>query len=99
MPAKVILNPYAARWDAQKRRPEVENALKQAGIDYHLVVTERPARNRAGRTAGKAGFNPIISAGGDGPMGITEWICCVPPRERAKSFSACFPWAPPTTWW
>ena len=70
MPAKVILNPYAARWDAQKRLPEVENALRQAGIEYELVLTEHPGHGiELAEKAVREGFNPIISAGGDGSNG------------------------------
>ncbi len=42
MKAIVILNPYANRWQALKRIPEVENALKLAGIDYELQITQAP---------------------------------------------------------
>ena len=70
MTAKVILNPYAARWDALKRRDQVESALKQAGIDYHLEVTQRPLHGiELAEQAARAGFSPIISAGGDGSNG------------------------------
>jgi diacylglycerol kinase (ATP) len=66
MKAKVILNPYASRWMAQKRLPEAESALRNAGIDYEIIVS-----NYAGHgielavEAVQAGFNPIIAAGGD----------------------------------
>lgn len=70
MPAKVILNPYAARWVADKRQPEVESALKAAGIDYQLVRTEYPGHgNLLAEEAVREGFSPIISAGGDGSNG------------------------------
>jgi len=70
MPAKVILNPYAARWDAQKRLPEVEDALRQAGIEHELVLTEHPGHGiELAETAVRDGFKPIISAGGDGSNG------------------------------
>jgi diacylglycerol kinase (ATP) len=69
MPAKVILNPYAGRWTALKRKDEVEAALKSAGIQYEMVVTEGP--NHGTQLADEAlqqGFSPIISAGGDGSI-------------------------------
>jgi len=70
MPAKVILNPYSNRWNAEKRRPEAEAALQAAGIDYELVVSP----NLGGpvdlaRQAVQDGFSPIIAAGGDGTVG------------------------------
>jgi len=70
MPAKVILNPYSARWGAQRRRHEVEAALKKAGIDYDLVESNAP--NHATELAEKAsqdGDTPVIIAGGDGTIG------------------------------
>lgn len=67
MVAKVILNPYAGRWKALKRKQEVESALKAAGIDYELIITERPRHAiDLARQAALEGFNPIIAAGGDG---------------------------------
>lgn len=70
MPALIILNPYSARWETQRRKSDIETALKQAGIDYELVETERP--NHATELAEGAthdGFSPIIVAGGDGTIG------------------------------
>jgi diacylglycerol kinase (ATP) len=70
MPAKVILNPYSNRWNAEKRRPEAEAALQAAGIHYELVVS--PARGapvELAQEAVRAGFSPIIVAGGDGTLG------------------------------
>jgi len=67
--AKVILNPYAGRWTALKRKPEVEEALRTAGIDYDLVLTERPGHGTSlAAEAVRKGFSPIISAGGDGSI-------------------------------
>jgi diacylglycerol kinase (ATP) len=70
MPAFVILNPYAARWEAQRRRSEAEQALKNAGIEYTLAESNAP--NHAtdlAEQAARAGHSPIIAAGGDGTIG------------------------------
>jgi len=70
MPAKVILNPYSARWGAQRRKHEVEAALNKAGINYELVESDAP--NHATELAEKAsqeGDTPVIIAGGDGTIG------------------------------
>jgi diacylglycerol kinase (ATP) len=70
MPAKVILNPYANRWNAQKRWPEAEAALRQAGVDYELVISERPRHLiELAEQAVHQGFSPIVAAGGDGTIG------------------------------
>ena len=67
--AKVILNPYAGRWLALQRKPEVEAALRSADIDYELVQTERPGHGiQLTAQAVREGFSPIISAGGDGSI-------------------------------
>jgi diacylglycerol kinase (ATP) len=69
MTAKIILNPYAGRWTALKRKGEVEEALRKAGIDFEMVVTEGPAHAiRLAQEAAAAGYSPIIAAGGDGTV-------------------------------
>jgi diacylglycerol kinase (ATP) len=70
MAAKVILNPYANRWQALRRKPEVEAALQEAGIEYELVMSEAPNHPiTLAEAAVKEGFSPIIAAGGDGTFG------------------------------
>src|SRR5512143_2945253 len=72
MPAKVILNPYSNRWIAGKRRGEVESALREAGVEYDLVVSEGPGQiTGLAEAAARAGFSPILVAGGDGSIGET----------------------------
>ncbi len=69
MKAKVILNPYAGRWIALQRRPEAEAALKTAGIDYEITLTQGPGHGiELAEQAVRDGFCPIISAGGDGSI-------------------------------
>ena len=70
MTAKVILNPYSNRWKARARWPEAEAALKAAGVDFELVVSERPGHIvELSEQAVRQGFSPIIAAGGDGTIG------------------------------
>ena len=72
MTAKIILNPYSNRWNAQKRWPEAEAAMKAAGVDYELVISERPHHIiELAEQAARQGFSPIIAAGGDGTIGET----------------------------
>lgn len=69
MKTKVILNPYSNRWRAQKRVPEVEQALKAAQLDFDLVVTTRPEEGiDLAETAVNEGFDAVIAAGGDGTI-------------------------------
>jgi len=68
--AKVILNPYSGRWLAQKRRPEMEAALKAAGMEYEIMETRGPGEGvTLAEAAARQGFSPIIAAGGDGAIG------------------------------
>jgi diacylglycerol kinase (ATP) len=70
MTAKVIFNPYSNRWKSNERRAEVESALNSAGIAYELVATEgRHHGTELTVAAVKAGYSPIIAAGGDGTIG------------------------------
>jgi diacylglycerol kinase (ATP) len=70
MTAKIILNPYSARWRAEKRFPEVETALREAGVNFDVARSE--GRSHCVALTEKAvrdGFSPIIAAGGDGTIG------------------------------
>jgi YegS/Rv2252/BmrU family lipid kinase len=72
MTAKVILNPYSNRWNAQARWPQVEEALKSAGVEYEAVFSEHKGNivNLASQAV-RDEFSPIIIAGGDGSIGDT----------------------------
>ncbi|NJD58022.1 MAG: diacylglycerol kinase family lipid kinase [Anaerolineae bacterium] len=69
MTTKIILNPYAGRWKGREKRPDVESTMKSAGIEYDLVVTDAPNHGTdLAYQAVKAGYSPIVSAGGDGSV-------------------------------
>jgi diacylglycerol kinase (ATP) len=70
MTAKVILNPYSNRWNSQKRWSEAQAALKAAGVDFHLAVSEKKGQIvDLAEQAVIQRFSPIIVAGGDGSVG------------------------------
>lgn len=70
MTARVILNPYSNRWNSQKRWPEVESALKAAGVEYDVAISEKKGQVvDLTEQAVRAKFSPIIVAGGDGTIG------------------------------
>jgi diacylglycerol kinase (ATP) len=72
MTAKVILNPYSNRWRSRDRWPEAEAALRAAGVDFDLSVSQgRGEITRLAAQAVRDGFSPIIVAGGDGSIGET----------------------------
>jgi diacylglycerol kinase (ATP) len=69
MKTKVILNPYANRWKAKERIPEVHSAMQAAGIEYDLVVTEGPRHAiQLAEQAARQGFDALVAAGGDGTI-------------------------------
>lgn len=69
MKPRVILNPYAGRWAAQARRQEAEDALRAAGLDFDIVLTERPVHgSQLATQAAKDGCPLVIAAGGDGSI-------------------------------
>lgn len=70
MTAKVILNPYSNRWNSQRRWPEAEAALKAAGVDFELVVSQAKGQIvELVEQAAREKCSPIIIAGGDGSLG------------------------------
>lgn len=70
MTAKVILNPYSNRWNSQKRWAEAEAALKGAGVDFELVISQSKGQIvELAEQAAREKCSPIIVAGGDGSLG------------------------------
>lgn len=70
MTAKVILNPYSNRWNSQKRWAEADAALKNAGINFDLVVSQAKGQIvDLAEQAVRDGCSPIIIMGGDGSLG------------------------------
>src|SRR5688500_13732157 len=70
MTAKVILNPYSNRWNSQKRWSEAESALKAAGVDFDLAISQKKGQIvELAERAVQEKFSPIIVAGGDGSIG------------------------------
>lgn len=70
MKTKVLLNPYSNRWNSQKRWPEAEAALRAAGVDFELSISERADHLvDLAAEAVQQGFTTLIIAGGDGSIG------------------------------
>lgn len=70
MTAKVILNPYSNRWNSQRRWPEAEAALKAAGVNFELVISQAKGQIvELVEQAARERCSPIIVAGGDGSLG------------------------------
>ena len=70
MTAKVLLNPYSNRWNSQKRWPEAESALRTAGLDFDVVISQTKGQLvELAEQAVHENCSPIIVAGGDGSIG------------------------------
>ncbi len=64
--AKIILNPYAKRWQARQRLPELAALLRELQVPHELVETEAPGHGiELAAQAVRDGFSPIVAAGGD----------------------------------
>ncbi len=70
MKIKVLLNPYSNRWNSRKRWPEAEQALRAAGVDFDLSISERPDHlvNLAAAAVDQ-GYRTVVVTGGDGSIG------------------------------
>jgi diacylglycerol kinase (ATP) len=70
MRTKVLLNPYSNRWNARSRWTQAETALKAAGIEFELAVSERAGHLSSLATeAVDQGVEILVVAGGDGSLG------------------------------
>jgi diacylglycerol kinase (ATP) len=70
MRLKVLLNPYSNRWNAKKRWALAESALRAAGVDFDLSISEGSGHiaDLAAQAVEK-GFSTLVVAGGDGSVG------------------------------
>jgi len=65
----VVLNPWAGRGTAGRRRPELEAALRQSGAPFDVVTTH--ARGGATELAWQGverGYDRVVAVGGDGTI-------------------------------
>ncbi len=64
---RIIVNPTSGRGTGGKSIPEITRRLREAGLDFDVVLTERPwhAVELAGRAVAD-GCQVVVAAGGDG---------------------------------
>lgn len=66
----VILNPYANRWRAGQRKPEILEALTAQGLEVDIVETTGVGHAaELAQAAAQAGDALVVAAGGDGTIG------------------------------
>lgn len=69
MKVKVILNPYANRWQAQGHAPAIHAAFARAGATCDLTLTTAPlVATREAREAALNSYDAVVAAGGDGTV-------------------------------
>lgn len=69
MKVKILLNPYANRWRARSKGPEIESVCRTAGLDYDLSIIPAPGgAEEAAKSALSEGFDVVVAAGGDGTV-------------------------------
>jgi diacylglycerol kinase (ATP) len=65
----VILNPWAGRGTAGRRRPEIEQALRETGADFDIVATHAVGGAIELAWQGvERGYGRIVAVGGDGTL-------------------------------
>jgi YegS/Rv2252/BmrU family lipid kinase len=68
-PLVVIANPRAGRGKLGARLPEIEGILRDAGLDYRVVLTTHPGQaGSVARDALHGGERYLVAAGGDGTV-------------------------------
>ena len=67
---KIIVNPISGRGAGARAAPAIEVQLRQWGVEFDLVFSERPwhAAELAQQAAGD-GYAAVVAAGGDGTIG------------------------------
>lgn len=64
---KVIVNPTSGRGRGEEAYPLIENALNKLNLDFEMCRTEAPGHAiELAKAASTAGFDVVVSAGGDG---------------------------------
>ena len=67
MKTLVILNPASGRGRARRLIPAIQQALRASGLDFDLLLSERPWHTvELAERAAREGRETIITAGGDG---------------------------------
>ena len=66
---QIILNPYSGKGAARKRIPEIQQALNELGLNFHLALTEHPWHAvELTRQAILDGCEIVVAVGGDGTV-------------------------------
>ena len=65
----VIVNPISGHGLGEKSIPQIESSLRESGLDFTLVRTERVWHAaELAESAARDGYNVIVCASGDGTV-------------------------------
>jgi diacylglycerol kinase (ATP) len=89
----VILNPIAGKGNGGRVQAHLEDNLKTLGLDYEIILTERPEHaTTLAAAAGLKGFDVIVAAGGDGTVNeVINGILSLPKSEKDRPVLAVLP--------
>jgi YegS/Rv2252/BmrU family lipid kinase len=85
----VIVNPISGRGLGEKSVPQIESSLRESGLDFTLVRTERVWHAaELAENAAREGYNVIVCASGDGT--VNECINGIMQAKKAGHNSVAF---------
>jgi diacylglycerol kinase (ATP) len=85
----VIVNPISGRGRGEKSIPQIESSLRESGLDFKLVCTERVWHAaELAEGAVRDGYNVVVCASGDGTM--NECINGIMNAKKAGHNSVAF---------
>jgi diacylglycerol kinase (ATP) len=89
MKYRVIVNPTAGRGEGELAVPGIEKLLRDHGLDYDLVRTERPWHAaELAQEAAEAGIDVVVAVGGDGTANeVINGLMQVPQERRTCAMS------------
>lgn len=88
---KIIVNPTSGRGTGGRSVPVIEETLRSAGLDFDLVLTERPWHAaELAQAAAADGYAVVVAAGGDGTANeVVNGLMAVEPENRPVMAVLC----------
>jgi diacylglycerol kinase (ATP) len=69
MKVKIIVNPYANRWNGKKKIPDISKAFRDIGLDPDVYVLPAAGLGSlAAQRSAEEGYDVVVAAGGDGTV-------------------------------
>ena len=86
---RIIVNPTAGRGEGERAVPRIEKLLRDQGLDYELVRTERPWHAaELAQEAAEMGVDVVVAVGGDGTANeVLNGLMQVPQERRTCALS------------